>query len=138
RVAERDMELVELRLESEKQKKQLAQLDSQLRDESTRRATGEKRAKRIPQLEDQLACKDIQLGDLQSQITDLKSGRSELATTLAKDREAFAEKLALLNEAQIKFADAFKALAAEALKGNNQSFLELAKSTLEKFQEAAK
>ena len=138
RVADRDMEIVELRLESEKQKKQLAQLDSQLRDESTRRATGEERAKRVPQLEDQLAYKDKQIGDLQNQITDLKSNRSELATALAKDREAFTEKLALLNEAQIRFSDAFKALSAEALKGNNRSFLELAKSTLERFQESAK
>ena len=61
RVADRDMEIAELRLESEQQKKQLVQLDAQLRDESTRRATGEERAKRIPQLEDQLACKDKQI-----------------------------------------------------------------------------
>jgi hypothetical protein len=43
-----------------------------------------------------------------------------------------------VNQAQQKLADAFKALAAEALKSNNQSFLELAKATLEKFQETAK
>ncbi len=43
-----------------------------------------------------------------------------------------------MNHAQQKLADAFKALAADALKGNNQSFLELAKATLETFQEAAK
>ena len=125
-------------LESERQKKQLAQIDSQLRDESTRRAAAEERAKRIPQLEDQLAHKDEQIGSLHNQITDLKSSRSELTTALAKDREAFGEKLALLNEAQIRFSDAFKALSAEALQGNNRSFLELAKSTLERFQEAAR
>jgi len=123
RVADRDMEIAELRLESEKQKKQLAQLDSQLRDESTRRATGEERAKRIPQLEDQLANKDKQIGDLQNQITDLKSTRSELATALAKDREAFAEKLALLNEAQTRFSDAFKALSAKRSKATTSPFL---------------
>ena len=125
-------------LESERQKKQLAHIDSQLRDESTRRAAAEERAKRIPQLEDQLAHKDEQIGSLHNQITDLKSSRSELTTALAKDREAFGEKLALLNEAQIRFSDAFKALSAEALQGNNRSFLELAKSTLERFQEAAR
>ncbi len=125
-------------LESERQKKQLAQIDSQLRDESTRRAAAEERAKRIAQLEDQLANKDNQIGSLHDQITDLKSSRSELTTALSKDREAFAEKLALLNEAQIRFSDAFKALSAEALQGNNRSFLELAKSTLERFQEAAR
>jgi DNA recombination protein RmuC len=68
----------------------------------------------------------------------LKSSRAELTTVLAKDRESFAEKLGLLNEAQTKFSDAFKALSAEALKGNNQSFLDLANSTLDRFQEAAK
>src|ERR1043165_3839210 len=118
RVADRDMEITELRLDLEKQKKQLAQLETQLREESTRRATGEERAKRIPQLEEQLAVKDKQLADLQNQVTDLRTSRSELATTLAKDRESFAEKLTLLNEAQIKFSDAFKALSAEALRGN--------------------
>lgn len=138
RVAERDKEIVELRSESEKRKQQLASIDSQLRDESTRRATLEERAKRIPQLEAQLALRDGQIGDLQKQITDLTSSRSELRTELTKDREAFAEKLALLNEAQARFSDAFKALSAEALQGNNRSFLELARSALERFQEAAK
>jgi len=138
RLADRELEISELRLESEKQKKQLAQLDTQLRDESTRRATSEERASRIPQLEDQLASQHKEIGDLQNQITELKSSRAELTTALAKDRESFAEKLGLLNEAQTKFSDAFKALSAEALKGNNQSFLDLANSTLERFQEAAK
>jgi len=138
RVADRELEISELRLELEKQKKHLAQLDSQLREESNRRAAGEERSKRIPQLEEQLAGKDTQIDNLQNQIADLKSTRTELATALAKEREAFAEKLALLNEAQTKLSDAFKALSSEALKGNNQSFLELAKSTLERFQETAK
>ena len=138
RVADREMEIAELRLELEKQKKQIAQLDSQLRDETSRRATGEERATRIPQLEEQLAARDQQIGALQNQVADLKSSRSELATALAKDREAFAEKLALLNEAQVRFSGAFKALSAEALQGNNQCFLDLAKSTLERFQEVAR
>src|SRR5207344_1420140 len=39
--------------------------------------------------------------------------------------------------AQQKLGDAFKALSSEALKSNNQSFLELANATLEKFQQGA-
>ena len=46
--------------------------------------------------------------------------------------------MAVVNDAQQKLSDAFKALAAEALKSNNQLFLELANATLEKFQESAK
>ena len=42
------------------------------------------------------------------------------------------------SEAQTRFSDAFKALSAEALRDNNTSFLELARSTLEKTQEGAK
>ena len=43
-----------------------------------------------------------------------------------------------MNEAKQNLSDAFTALSAEALKSNNQSFLDLAKATLEKFQEGAK
>ncbi|MCK4425800.1 MAG: DNA recombination protein RmuC, partial [Deltaproteobacteria bacterium] len=53
---------------------------------------------------------------------------------MADERKSIQEKLDLLNSAQTSLADAFKALSAEALKSNNQSFLELAKATLEKFQ----
>jgi DNA recombination protein RmuC len=138
RVADRDKEIAELRMESGEQKQRIAQLDSQLRLESTSRAAVEEKARRIPQLEAQLADKERLTNDLQNQITVLKTGRSELETVLAKERKAFDEKMSLLNEAQTRLSDAFKALSADALRSNNQSFLELAKSTLEKFQEAAK
>lgn len=48
------------------------------------------------------------------------------------------EKLALLEEARQKLADAFQALSAEALKSNNEAFLQLARETLEKHQIQAK
>jgi len=70
--------------------------------------------------------------------TLLQARAIELDTTLQQERKQAEEKLAVIDQAQRKLADAFKALAAEALKSNNQSFLELAKATLETFQEAAK
>ncbi len=48
------------------------------------------------------------------------------------------EKLALLLKAQSQLQDSFKALSAEALSKNNTDFLNLAKTTLEKYQEGAK
>ena len=57
---------------------------------------------------------------------------------LLRMREQSAEKIAALEEARLSFADAFKALSADALHRNNQSFLELAHATLEKYQEGAK
>src|SRR5439155_8702913 len=138
RVTDRDQAITELRAESEGQRQKIAQLDSQLHGESTALATAEEKARRIPQLEHQLATRDERINSLQNQITELKMGRSELETTLAEERKAVEEKIALLNEAQAKLSDAFEALSAEALKSNNQSFLDLAKSELGKFQEAAK
>ena len=52
--------------------------------------------------------------------------------------KAAAEKLALLEEAKVNLQDSFKALSSEALSKNNESFLNLAKATLEKYQEGAK
>ncbi len=79
-----------------------------------------------------------QAREAQAREAHLSAKATELATTLGQERKQAEEKLAVINEAQRKLADAFKALAAEALKSNNQSFLELAKATLETFQEAAK
>jgi DNA recombination protein RmuC len=75
---------------------------------------------------------------LRNENTSLRTKLSEIETRLEEERETAAEKLALLNEAQQKLSDAFKALSAEALRNNNQSFLELARLTLEKVQEGAK
>src|SRR5262249_2452140 len=43
-----------------------------------------------------------------------------------------------MQELQARFSDSFKALSSEALKSNNQAFLELARSTLGQFQENAR
>ncbi len=76
--------------------------------------------------------------EAQTAESNLKAKLAQYATTLDQERKQAEEKLAVVNRAQEKLADAFKALAAEALKSNNQSFLDLAKATLEKFQETAK
>lgn len=64
--------------------------------------------------------------------------RAVLQTRLEEERKANQEKITLLNNAEIKLADAFKALSADALRNNNQSFLDLAKQNLESFQQNAK
>lgn len=63
---------------------------------------------------------------------------AQLETRLAAEGRAAAEKLTLLEQARQQLADAFKALSAEALASNNQAFLQLAKTTLERFQEGAR
>lgn len=108
-----------------------AQAIESLRNESSLRAGAEERATRIPELEARLSERD-------KSFTQSEARLAELETRLTGERKAAEEKLALLNDAQQKLSDAFKALSSEALKSNNQAFLDLAKGTLEKFQEGAR
>jgi DNA recombination protein RmuC len=114
------------------------QISFQLQEESTARATAEEKCSRIPQLEGELIGKEEQIATLQQEVSELKSVRSELQTTVEAERKASEEKLALLKQAEVKLADAFNALAAAALKSNNQSFLVMAKQSLDSFQQQAK
>ncbi|GAB61951.1 MAG: DNA recombination protein RmuC [Candidatus Jettenia sp.] len=82
------------------------------------------------------ACTD--LDQKNETVFELNQTVTRLETTLEHERKAADEKVAILNDATKKLSDAFKALSAEALKSNNQSFLELAKITLEKYQTEAK
>lgn len=70
--------------------------------------------------------------------TQLRSAMDKLETTVALERKANDEKLAILNQMTEELRESFQALSAEALKSNNQAFLHLAQSALEKFQSEAK
>ncbi len=70
--------------------------------------------------------------------SELRAQVAALDSTLKEERKTSAEKLALLQGAEEKLRTVFQALAADALKSNNDSFLQLAKASLEKFQSDAK
>jgi DNA recombination protein RmuC len=57
---------------------------------------------------------------------------ASLATALEKEQSAHAEKLASYAQAEQTFREAFGKLAADALRNNNSSFLDLAKTELQK------
>jgi DNA recombination protein RmuC len=84
------------------------------------------------------AAASTQLDALQADSSRLRSELAASQTRLEEQGKAAEAKLALLEDARQKLLDAFKALSSDALRSNNQSFLELAKTTLEKFQEGAK
>lgn len=108
----------------------------------TRTATlGERLAGReikIAELEARLDEQTDQAILAQSELTQIRQESAKLETRLQEERKAATEKLAMLNEAQARLSDAFKALSSEALKSNNTVFLNLAQATLEKFQEGAR
>ena len=113
-------------------------LNTQIAALSLSLATAQEKNTRIPELESEAAAAARQIQELRDQQTQSARRISALETQLAEQSKTAAEKLAVLNEAQTRFSDAFKALSAEALRHNNTSFLELAKSTLEKTQEGAR
>ncbi|MEX2517322.1 MAG: DNA recombination protein RmuC [Gammaproteobacteria bacterium] len=80
---------------------------------------------------------ELELQASRTAATDYEIRLARLETELANERKQAEEKLKLLNEAQQKLGDAFKALSADALETNNQRFLHLAKSELGKFQQGA-
>jgi DNA recombination protein RmuC len=134
-IAQRGVQIEELqRLNSNKQSA-IAELETRI--EAERKAAEEKR-KRISQLEELIAQRGDQIEELQRLNSNKQSAIAELETRIEAERKAAEEKLALLEDAREKLTEAFKSLSADALKSNNQSFLELAKENLEKFQEGAK
>jgi DNA recombination protein RmuC len=133
----RDLQIQGLNTGLEKAITDSVRLQAELTLEATKRATAEEKSIRIPTLEAELTDKETSLSNLNSVVTQLKEAQAVLTTTIQEERKAAEEKLALLNDAQQKLGDAFKALSSDALKSNNQAFLELAHSTLEKFQQGA-
>jgi len=108
-----------------------AETSDALRAETGRRASAEETAARVPGLEAQLRA-------IAADLSALKVREGDLAARMEEERKAASEKQALLEDLQAKLQDTFKALSSDALKNNNQSFVELAKSHLATFQEAAK
>lgn len=92
----------------------------------------------VRKLESDLSNLNARLEELQSENASLLAKTSSLETQLEAERKAASEKLALLEDAQNKLSDAFKALSADALNTNSQNFIRLARETLGHFQEAAK
>lgn len=97
-------------------------------EDATRRAT---------ELQAQVATRDVSILALQQDLGATQQERARLAAELDGERKAATEKLALLEGARTALKDSFGALSADALKTNNEAFLQLAKVSLEKVQEAA-
>lgn len=138
RLQGREGQLEELKKANEKMAVERDRLREEIRIESERRSAAEERNARIPDLERLVQTRDAEIHRLQQENTEVKTRVSEMEARMEAERKASEEKLRLLDEAQQKLSDAFKALSAEALKSNNQSFLELARATLEKFHDGAK
>ena len=134
KVQEREATIAELRQTVEVERQAASKLQQQLLDAMTARVTAEERAALAGRMEMQLGEREKALAAALEDLSNHKVRMASLMTRLDEAEKGQAEKLRMLDEAQTKLGDAFRATAAEALAANNQSFLELAKSTLEKAQ----
>ena len=83
------------------------------------------------------AALETELAARQRDLNEIGALKERLATELEHERRGGAEKLALFAEAERNLREAFQSLSAEALRQNNQSFLDLAKTSLGEFQRTA-
>ncbi len=104
-------------------------------------AAGERlraRDERCGRLEAELAGARADAARLAEARALAESHLASLEAKRAEELRAAEEKLQLLSQAQEQLVQQFKALSLDALQSNNQAFLDLAKTTLEKYQEGAK
>ena len=111
-------------------KQALEEAQTQLHLESLGRVAAETQAQQLPALHSRIEA-------LQYELAHARDKATELEVTLTQEQQKTQEKLILLNEAEQKLANTFKALSADVLAQSNKSFLHLAQTTLGKYQEQA-
>ena len=103
------------------------------------RSTLEERIKarddQISEVKRQAGEDEITIADLRERLSARERNVERLESELRRERKVTEEKLKLLAEAEASFKDTFQALSANALKSNNESFLELARLRLEQVQQ---
>ncbi len=70
-----------------------------------------------------------------ARLSEIENHKSKIENELAAERASAAEKISALTEAHDRLKAEFKALSADALRSNNQSFLELARETFGKLHQ---
>ncbi len=77
----------------------------------------------------------IDLETARLRLAEVESQKSKFENELAAERAAATEKIAALTDAHERLSNSFKALSADALRSNNQSFLELARESFSKLHQ---
>jgi DNA recombination protein RmuC len=97
---------------------------------------------RLALTQNELAAAKAEQARLLADQRDLIESRARLESTLESERKTSNEKIELLTKTgdrlSVELQNAFKALAADALKTNNSTFLQIAQETLKRFQSEAK
>ena len=94
-------------------------------------------ASRISELRRALQVRESGVFQLQQDLAGARQECAQVAAELGAVRQTSAEKLAMLQSAETKLREAFAALSSEALKSNNETFLQLAKTSFGELQRSA-
>lgn len=105
--------------------------------QAARLAVAESRLERLTEMESSLLSKEEEIDALSERITELVSQRTALSTRLEQEQVAAEEKINLLKSLRANLTDTYQALAAEALRENSRSFLDLAGETFSKYMNVA-
>jgi DNA recombination protein RmuC len=93
---------------------------------------------RLSFTEKELSAEKAELARVFEEHQKLVAARARLESALESERKTSNEKIDLLMKGGENLQNAFKALAADALKSNNSSFLQIAQEILKRFQSEAK
>lgn len=94
-------------------------------------------AERFADSERRAAAGAAELAESRTREAALAADHARLGERLAAEQRQGAEKVALLEQARERLGDAFKALSADVLKANSETFLQLAQENLGRFQQNA-
>ena len=93
--------------------------------------------RRVTELRGLVAKRDAAFLQLQQDLGAARQDCARVGAQLEAARSSAAEKIAVLQDGEVRLREAFAALSSAALKQNNESFLQLARTSLGEFQRAA-
>ena len=100
-------------------------------------AWGVLQGRRAAELAALVTQRDASTARVQEELLAARQEGARVGAQLEAARAAAAEKISLLEGTDARLREAFAALSADALKRNNESFLQLARTSLGEFQRAA-
>ena len=101
------------------------------------RARADEIVKRVAQLDAALETRERDLADARHRSSELAERLVRATAELDGERRSADDRLQLLEQAEQTLREAFASVSADALRANNQSFLQLAKASLSEFQKQA-
>jgi len=92
----------------------------------------------VDSLKKQISNGNVEINKLQDNILELKKNQVKLETLLEKERSSHKDKSDIIEYLKSNLKDSFNSISTNALSENNQTFIELAQTTLSKYFDIAK